>query len=73
MAELSMSWDRSTGSWSSSQAASSTARSPALQDLVGRGLVRVLDLLVLKKDEDGSLEAFELSDLDPSELGGLRS
>jgi hypothetical protein len=46
---------------------------PALQDLVGRGLVRVLDLLVLKKDEDGSLEAFELSDLDPSELGGLRS
>jgi Family of unknown function (DUF6325) len=46
---------------------------PALQDLVGRELIRVLDLLVLKKDEDGSLEAFELSDLDPSEVGELRS
>jgi hypothetical protein len=46
---------------------------PALQDLVARGVVRVLDLLVLKKDEDGSLEAFELSDLDPSEVGELRS
>ena len=46
---------------------------PALQDLVARGVVRVLDLLVLKKDADGSLEAFELSDLDPSEVGELRS
>ena len=46
---------------------------PALQDLVGRGLIRILDLLVLKKDQDGSLEAFELSDLDPSEVGELRS
>jgi hypothetical protein len=46
---------------------------PALNDLVERGLVRVLDLLVLKKDGDGSLEAFELADLDDSELGELRS
>ena len=46
---------------------------PALQDLVGRGLIQILDLLVLKKDEDGSLEAFEISDLDPSEVGELRS
>ena len=46
---------------------------PALRDLVQRGLIRVLDLLVLKKDADGSLEAFELSDLDPSEVGELRS
>jgi hypothetical protein len=45
---------------------------PALHDLVERGLVRVLDLLVLKKDADGSLEAFEMSDLDDSELGELR-
>ena len=35
--------------------------------------MRVLDLLILKKDEDGSLEAFELSDLEDSELGVLRS
>src|SRR5512135_14753 len=46
---------------------------PVLDDLVNRGLIRVLDLLVLKKDDDGSLEAFELSDLDDSELGQLRS
>ncbi len=46
---------------------------PALSDLVERGLVRVLDLLILKKDADGSIEAFELSDLDDSEIGELRS
>ena len=45
---------------------------PALLDLVERDLIRVLDLLVLKKDADGSLEAFELSDLDEGEIGGLR-
>ena len=46
---------------------------PVLADLVGRGLIRVLDLLILKKDDDGALEAFEVSDLDDSELGELRS
>ena len=46
---------------------------PALRDLVDRGVVRVLDLLVLKKDSDGTLEAFELSDLDPTEIGELRN
>ena len=46
---------------------------PALFDLVERDLVRVLDLLVLKKDDDGSLEAFELSDLDQGEIGELRT
>src|SRR5215213_9480375 len=46
---------------------------PALLDLVERDLVRVLDLLVLKKDADGSLEAFELSDLDEGEIGELRT
>jgi Family of unknown function (DUF6325) len=46
---------------------------PALSDLVQRRLIRVLDLLVLKKEEDGSLEAFELSDLDPGEVGELRA
>jgi len=45
---------------------------PALLDLVDRDLIRVLDLLVLKKDADGSLEAFELSDLDEGEIGGFR-
>ena len=46
---------------------------PALLDLVQRDLVRVLDLLVLKKDADGLLEAFELSDLDEGEIGELRT
>lgn len=46
---------------------------PALADLVDRGIVRVLDLLLLKKDEGGSIEAFELSDLDDAEIGGLRT
>lgn len=45
---------------------------PAIVDLVDRGIVRVLDLLVLKKETDGSIEAFELSDLDDSEIGTLR-
>jgi hypothetical protein len=46
---------------------------PALADLVDRDLIRILDLLVLKKDDGGTLEAYELSDLDDGELGGLRS
>ena len=46
---------------------------PAIADLVKAGLIRVLDLLVLKKDGDGTLEAFELSDLDEGEIGELRS
>jgi hypothetical protein len=45
---------------------------PALLDLVQRDLIRVLDMLVLKKDADGTLEAFELSDLDEGEIGGFR-
>ena len=46
---------------------------PALKDLVERDVIRVLDLLILKKDDDGSLEAFELSDMDLSEVGELRA
>jgi hypothetical protein len=45
---------------------------PALDDLAARGIIRVLDLLLIRKDEDGSLEYFELSDLDESEIGTLR-
>ena len=45
---------------------------PILVDLEERGIIRVLDLVVLKKDADGMLEFFELSDLDASEIGGLR-
>jgi hypothetical protein len=36
--------------------------------VVERRLIPVLDLLLLRKDADGSLEAFELSDLDDAEV-----
>lgn len=45
---------------------------PILLDLEAQGTIRVLDLVVLKKDAEGTLEAFELSDLEDSEIGGLR-
>jgi hypothetical protein len=37
---------------------------PILLDLVDRGLVRVLDLVFIKKDADGTVSALELEDLD---------
>jgi hypothetical protein len=46
---------------------------PALVDLTERGIVRVLDLLLIKKDQAGSLDVFEMSDLDDSEIGELRA
>jgi hypothetical protein len=36
----------------------------ALADLVDAGTIRVLDLLVLAKDSDGTVEALEIEDLD---------
>jgi hypothetical protein len=44
-----------------------------LDDLVARGTIRVLDLLILRKDDDGALEVFELGDFGDDELGGLRA
>ena len=46
---------------------------PILKDYVDRDLIRVLDLLFIKKDEDGGFEAFEATDLDDSEIGELRA
>ena len=46
---------------------------PCLVDLVDRGIIRVLDLLVLTKDADGAVEGFELADLEDSEIGQLRT
>ena len=46
----------------------------ALGDLVERGIVRVLDLLILRKDDDGELDVLELSDFDEDgEVGELRA
>ena len=44
-----------------------------LSALVGRGLVRVLDLLFLKKELDGSVEGFESHEFDAGEVGELRA
>ena len=43
-----------------------------LTSLVERRLVRVLDLLVLRKEADGSVEAVELQEVDDESVGKLR-
>ena len=45
---------------------------PVIKDYEARGLIRVLDLVFLKKDQDSSLQAFEASDLGSGEIGELR-
>ena len=45
---------------------------PALIDLVDRDIIRVLDLILIVKEEDGSFDAIEIADLDHSEAGELR-
>lgn len=43
----------------------------ALLDLVERGTVTILDLVVIRKAHDGSITGIELTDLSADELGGL--
>ncbi len=45
---------------------------PELATLVQRGIVRVLDLVFIRKDQDGSYEAFEFGDPDLGPLGEIR-
>jgi hypothetical protein len=49
------------------------AIAPHLMDLVDRGIIRVLDLLLLTKDAEGVVAGFELADLDNGEIGQLRT
>ncbi|MFJ5553607.1 DUF6325 family protein, partial [Streptomyces sp. NPDC093225] len=37
---------------------------PLLVDLVDRGIVRILDLMFIRKDQDGTVVALEITDLD---------
>ncbi|MEV6020625.1 MULTISPECIES: DUF6325 family protein [unclassified Streptomyces] len=37
---------------------------PILVDLVDRGVIRILDLLFVRKDEDGSVVGMEIADFD---------
>src|SRR5664279_6273376 len=45
---------------------------PELAGLVQRGIVRVLDLVLITKEEDGTFDAFEFGDIDDGVLGELR-
>jgi len=44
---------------------------PILLDLVERGIIRVLDALFVRKDEDGTFAGFDLADLDRDAAGDL--
>lgn len=51
----------------------SGAMADELKNLMESGTVRVLDLLLVTKDEDGSISVAELRDHDDSVVGELRS
>src|SRR4051812_2759225 len=42
---------------------------PLLMDLVDRGIIRVLDVLFVTKEEDGSFAGFNATDLTPEAVG----
>lgn len=44
---------------------------PLLLDLVDRGIIRVLDLVFITKDEDGTISGLEIKDLDKDGMGEL--
>jgi Family of unknown function (DUF6325) len=44
---------------------------PLLLDLVDRGIIRILDLMFMRKDEDGSVTGLEISNLDKEGAGEL--
>lgn len=43
----------------------------ALMDLVEQGIVRIYDLLVIRKETDGTISGVELTDLTSDSLGGF--
>jgi Family of unknown function (DUF6325) len=45
---------------------------PMLLDLVDRGIIRVLDALFVRQNEDGTFSGFEATDLDPDSLGDFK-
>jgi uncharacterized membrane protein len=42
-----------------------------LLTLVENGIIRLYDLLVIRKDEDGTFSGIDLTDVDESSIGGL--
>lgn len=47
------------------------AIAPHITDLVKRGLITILDLVFIKKENDGKVEVLEISDMDQDEIGSL--
>src|SRR4029434_4313387 len=45
---------------------------PLLVDLVDRGIIRILDLMFVRKDEDGTVSGVEISDLDGDGVSEFR-
>jgi len=45
---------------------------PLVLDLVERGIIRVLDVLFVMKDQDGTFSGFEAQDLDARGVGDFR-
>ena len=50
----------------------SGAMAEKLKALVEGGIVRVLDLLIITKDEDGTVDAFELEEFEDEQADALR-
>lgn len=44
---------------------------PIMLDLVGRGIVRVLDAMFVTKNDDGTFSGFDIADLDADSAGDL--
>jgi hypothetical protein len=45
---------------------------PMLLDLVDRGIIRVLDVLFVMENEDGTFSGFEAKDLESDKIGDLK-
>ena len=45
---------------------------PIFLDLVDRGIIRVLDVLIVRQNEDGTVSGFEATDLDADSIGDLK-
>jgi Family of unknown function (DUF6325) len=45
---------------------------PLLIDLVDRGIIRILDLMFVRKDEDGTVSGLEIADLDGDGVADFR-
>jgi hypothetical protein len=45
---------------------------PIVLDLVERGIIRVLDVLFVMQNEDGTFSGFEATDLEPDSIGDFK-